>query len=128
MKGTTKPDPRSRLKLANLPSKLPPQLRLGGFRPPEDMPAGKYKIQCEGASKKPWPQGWRIDINYRVIDGKYEGVSLHQWIPVDNSGVIDPGSRYAKQCEIALGRPLEAEDNLDNPASIFRGRIFQAFV
>jgi len=88
------------------------------------MPAGEYKVQCEGASKKPWPQGWRIDLKYRVIDGKYEGFGLSQWIPLDATGAISPLSRYAKQCEIALGRPLESEDDLDNPASIFSGPNF----
>jgi hypothetical protein len=92
------------------------------------MPAGEYKVMCDGASKKPWKQGWRVELKHRVIDGDHTGVSLNQWITIDASGVISPRSRYAAQCEIALGRPLEAEDDLNNPASIFSGRVFKAFV
>jgi len=92
------------------------------------VPAGEYKIMCEGASKRPWAQGWRIELKYRVIDGEHTGVALNQWIPIDPSGVIPPRSRYAAQCEVALGRPIEAEDDLNDPASFFSGRIFRAFI
>ena len=63
-----------------------------------------------------------------MIEGEHTGVALSQWISVDGSGVISPRSRYARQCEIALGRPLEAEDDLNDPASIFLGCFFKAFV
>src|SRR5262249_9615716 len=116
------------LKVAHLPTKPPPRLRLGGLIPPDDMPGGEYNIMCDGASKQPWKNGWRVDLKYRVTDGEYTGVALNQWITIDASGVISPRSRYAKQCEVALGRPLEAEDDLNNPASIFCGRLFKAFV
>jgi hypothetical protein len=122
-RGTSRP----KLKLARLYTKPPTRLRLGGFEPSDDMPAGEYKVQCEGASKQQFAKGLRIELKYRVIDGPYTGTSLSQWITVDDTGVISPKSRYAAQCAIALGRPLEAEDDLDNPASIFSGRIFRAF-
>jgi len=32
------------------------------------------------------------------------------------------------QCAVALGRPLDTSDDINNPASIFSGRIFKAFV
>jgi hypothetical protein len=92
------------------------------------MPAGEYKVMCEGASKQAWKTGLRIELKYRVIDGDHTGVALSQWITLDPSGVVSPRSRYAKQCEIALGRPLEAEDDLNDPGSIFSGRFFKAFV
>jgi hypothetical protein len=92
------------------------------------MPASEYKVSCEGASKQQWKKGWRIELKHRVVDGENAGVALNQWIPVDDSGIVSPRSRYAAQCAIALGRPLEAEDDLNNPASIFVGRIFRAFV
>jgi hypothetical protein len=116
-----------KLKLAHLP-KPPPRLRLGGMEPANDMPAGEYKISCEGASKKPFGDGWKIELKYRVIDGLYAGTALRQWIPVDASGILSPRSRYVTQAAIALGRPVGPEDNLDNPASIFVGKIFSAFV
>jgi hypothetical protein len=118
---------KPRLKLAHLPTKPPARLRLGGVEPSDDMPADEYKVQCEGASKQQFAKGLRIQLKYRVIDGPHTGTSLSQWITVDDTGVISPKSRYALQCAVALGRPLEAEDDLDNPASIFLGRIFRAF-
>jgi hypothetical protein len=117
---------KSRLKLAHLP-KPAPRLRLGGLEPDENMPADEYKVICEGASKKSFSKGLRIELKHRVIDGPYTGVGLNQWITIDASGVISPRSRFAKQCEIALGRPLDVDDDLNDPASIFSGRIFKAF-
>jgi hypothetical protein len=119
---------KSKLKLAHLPNKAPPRLRLGGFQPPKNMSAAEYKVVCEGASKQPWKTGLRIELKHRVTDGEHTGVALSQWITVDATGVVSPRSRYATQCEIALGRPLEADDDLNDPASIFSGRIFKAFV
>jgi len=123
------PNLKSKLKLAHLPNKPAPRLRLGGFQPSESMPAGHYKIICEGASKQSWRNGGlRIELKHRVIEGDHTGVALSQWINVDASGIVSPRSRYALQCEVALGRPLEAEDDLNNPTSIFSGKTFQAFV
>jgi hypothetical protein len=92
------------------------------------MTAGEYKVTCEGASKQPWKVGLRIELKHRVIEGEHSGVALSQWITVDASGVVSPRSRYAKQCEIALGRPVEADDDLNDPASIFSGKPYRAFV
>jgi hypothetical protein len=117
----------AKLKLAHLP-KPPPRLRLGGMEPSEDMGPDKYKIGCEGASKKSFAEGLRIELKYRVVEGPHTGTALRQWITVDESGVISPKSKYAEQCAVALDRPLEPEDNIDNPASIFSGKIFRAFV
>jgi hypothetical protein len=119
---------KSRLKLAHLPTKPPARLRLGGMEPSADMEPGEYKISCEGASKKAFAGGWRIDVRYRVIDGPHMGTALRQWITIDSSGVISPRSRYALQCAVALGRPLDVDDDLNDPASIFSGRIFKAYV
>jgi hypothetical protein len=119
---------KSRLKLAHLPTKPPARLRLGGMEPSDDMQPGEYKISCEGASKKSFAGGLRIELKYRVIDGPHTGTALRQWITVDASGVISPKSRYALQCAVALGRPLDTGDNPDDPASIFSGGVFRAFV
>jgi len=118
---------RPTLKLSHLP-KPPPRLRLGGVEPSEDMEPGEYKVACEGASKKSFARGLRIELKHRVIDGPHTGVGLRQWITVDASGVISPKSRYAQQCAIALGRPLDVDDDVNDPNSIFLGRIFLAFV
>src|SRR5215813_2463855 len=121
---TTAERARSRppLKLSHLP-KPAPRLRLGGMEPSADMEAGEYTVACEGASKEPWARGLRVELKFRVVDGPHSGVSLRQWISIDASGVISPKSRYAQQCEVALGRPLDVEDDVNDPASIFSGRI-----
>jgi hypothetical protein len=90
------------------------------------MPAGEYRVTCEGAFRDPGRP--RIELKFRVIDGRYIGTSLPGWISYNPSGVISPKSRYAKLCAIALGRPIDAQDDLNNPASIFVGLIFLAFV
>lgn len=119
---------RPKIKLAHLSPKAIPRLRLGGTEPADDMPAGEYRICCEGASKKSVAAGTRVELKYRVIDGPHAGTALRQWITVDASGVISPKSRYAQQCLVALGRPIEPFDNLDDPASIFSGALFSAYV
>lgn len=118
---------KSRLKLAHLPTKPAGRLRLGGMEPSDDMQPGDYKVQCVGACKQPFAKGLRVELKFQVIDGPHTGTALSQWITVHDSGVISPKSRYAAQCAIALGRPLDAEDDLNNPASIFSGCIFKAF-
>ncbi len=118
---------KSRLKLAHLPTKPSPRLRLGGMEPSDDMQAGEYKVCCEAASKRSSNNGIRIELNFRVIDGPHTGTALRQWIAIHPAGVFSPRSRYAVQCQIALGRPLDANDNPDDPASIFSGKIFKAF-
>jgi hypothetical protein len=51
------------------------------------------------------------------------------WVPVgDAGGFVSPIGRYAKYCEIALGRPLTRADDIGNPNSIFSTRNFQVQV
>lgn len=119
---------KRRLKIAHLAVKPAVRLKLGGFEPAEDMGADKYRLNCEGAAKQGWGEGWRVELKHRVIDGPYAGTALRQWMYVDASGIFSPKSDYAKQCAIALGRPLNAHDNPDNPSSIFVSKCFEAFV
>src|SRR5262245_21853323 len=115
---------KSRLKVVRL--KTPPNITLGGVAPSDKMPAGECKICCQGAAREPWKNRnrQRIVLKYRIIEGEHTGVALTQWIPIDVTGVISPGSKYAMQCEIALGRPIGPDDDLNDPGSIFRGAIF----
>ena len=119
---------RPKLKVARLHTKTRTRLRLGGMEPSDDMQPGEYKVLCEGASWREFAKWIRVELKFRVIDGPHTGTGLRQWITLDKSGVFSPKSRYATQCAIALGRPLDATDNPDDPASIFSGRVFQAFV
>src|SRR5262245_345041 len=120
---------KSKLKLARLPVQPVVTLRLGGMEPSDNMQPGTYKVACEGAAKKSFGHGGvLIQVHYRVIEGEHTGTALRQWFTVNASGLISPRSRFAQQCAVALGRPLDTSDDINNPASIFSGRIFKAFV
>jgi hypothetical protein len=67
----------------------------------------------------------RAVFQFRVVDGKHEGVALRQWVIAANGGgVISPTSRYARYCAVALGRALESDDPVNDPSQIFSGRFF----
>ena len=44
------------------------------------------------------------------------------------SGIIGRESRYAKQCAVALARPVDVTDPIGSPEKMFAGKIFLAFV
>jgi len=46
----------------------------------------------------------------------------------DVSGHVSPFGEYAKVCEIALGRELNEDDDIENPAAIFLNKIFRVTV
>jgi len=108
-------------------------VRLGGTLPTADMVPDKYLVECDTAwleqvSKN--TQEHRAVIQFRVIDGKFNGVALRMWIDkaADAGGIISPTGKYARHCEIALGRPLEEDDPVDEPRQIFAGHRFSVFV
>jgi hypothetical protein len=112
------------------------ELHLGGLAPSADMEPGEFNIACQTAwaeklkkSRKGEPRGWRVTIEYRVVDGPHCGTMLSEFIPAAKAGgKVNPHSRYAKECAVALGRPLNVTDKLKSPASIFKGKVFRAFV
>jgi hypothetical protein len=115
-------------KSTNLPvlrPKAPPStLRLGGMEPSEDMGPGEYLLAClSGVVER-----GRVVLHYEVIDGPHTGTGLRQWITVHENRTISPSSRYAQQVSVALGRPADTSDNLNDPGAIFSGRFFRAFV
>jgi hypothetical protein len=108
-------------------------VRLGGTLPTEGMAPGKYLVLCEGAWLQPvskQTQEHKAVFQFRIIDGKFDGVALRMWIDkaADAGGIISPVGKYARHCEIALGRPLEESDPVDEPRQIFFGRRFLVFV
>jgi len=117
---------KANLKLVTAKSE---DLRLGGVAPSEEMHPGKYLVTCEAAWIEPVGKEHRAVLQYRVVDGKHDGVGLRQWmIAANGGGIISPTGRYARQCAVALGRPLEADDPVNEPAQIFAGCRFIAFV
>jgi hypothetical protein len=116
--------PKSNQKLVSLPARPPQPLRLGGMEPSEDMQPGVYRVSCQSAAV----EHGRVVIHYQVIDGPHTGTALRQWIATPTSGQISPKSRYAQQCSIALGRSLDASDNVNNPTTIFAGKFFSVEV
>jgi hypothetical protein len=105
------------------------ELRLGGLAPAEDMGPGKYLVVCETAWTEQIGKGARVVLQFRCVDGKYDGVALRQWLPASDGGnIVSPTGRYARHCAIALGRPLIKDDPVNDPAAIFSGRKFLVFV
>jgi hypothetical protein len=100
-------------------------LRLGGVAPTDGMAPGNYLVRCETAWIEPIGGQHRAVFQFRVVDGKYDGTGLRLWVIAANGGgVISPTSRYARYCALALGRPLESEDPVNDPAQIFAARFF----
>jgi hypothetical protein len=114
--------PKTSLKI--VPTKSS-DLRLGGVAPTDDMAPGRYLVTCETAWIESVGREHRAVLQFRVTDGKYSGVGLRQWVIAANGGgVISPTSRYARNCALALGRPLESDDPVNDPAQIFSDRFF----
>jgi hypothetical protein len=89
------------------------------------MVPGTYLAKCESAWLEPIGKGARAVLQFRLVDGKYDGVALRQWLPASSGGgVVSPTGRYAKQCAIALGRSLVEDDPINDPAAIFSGQKF----
>ena len=119
---------KSNLKLVAPAVKPPAGLRLGGLVPSAEMNPGEYVAACESAWVESIGKGSRVVLQFRVIEGPHTGTALRQWLPAsDGGGVVSPMGRYAKHCSIALGRPLDVDDDINNPDAIFSGSIFSVF-
>jgi hypothetical protein len=102
-----------------------PDLRLGGVAPCDDMTPGQYLAICESGWIEPVGKKVRVVLQFRCVDGKYDGVALRQWLTITDGGnIISPTSRYARQCAVALGRPLLQDDPVSDPSEIFSGQKF----
>jgi hypothetical protein len=95
-------------------------MQLSGLEPAADMTPGEYLAQCLSAvfqrSKN------RVVLEFTIVGGPHAGTAVTEWIP-GVQGAIQPRCRYAKECSAALGRDLEATDDLD-PTVIFKDKIF----
>jgi hypothetical protein len=97
--------------------------------PDAEMCPGIYNANCESAWLDYIAKGSRAIFQFCVIGPTHEGTALRMWVPVgDAGGFVSPIGRYAKYCEIALGRPLTRADDIGNPNSIFSTRNFQVQV
>lgn len=92
------------------------------------MKPGEYVAMCETA----WVEvgkSTRVVWQFRVVEGEHTGVSLRKWmVPADKSGAVSPFGQYAKYCAIALGRPLQVSDDMNDPGAIFSGHVFKVIV
>ena len=107
-------------------------VRLGGTLRPRTW-AREVLVLCESAWLEPVSkntQEHRAVFQFKVIDSKHDGTALRMWIDkaADAGGIISPTGKYARHCEIALGRPLEEGDPVDEPRQIFAGHRFLVFV
>jgi len=113
-------------KLAVVPKQSKPTLRLEGHAPSAEMLPGKYLARCESAWLEPIGKSFRAVLQFRTVDdGKFGGIALRMWMTVsDGGGVISRTSRYVRACQIALRRPVETDDPIDDPAQIFLNQNF----
>jgi hypothetical protein len=103
----------------------PKQLRAGGLLPDESMAPGEFIANCEGATLTTKGKTTIAVLEFRIVDGPHSGTALRQWITVpDVDGIVPLGSRYGRQCALALGREIESGDDL-NPAAIFKSKLFR---
>ena len=120
--------PFKKANLRLLSPEKPADLRLGGLAPSPDMKPGEYVAICENAWREVGKK-IRIVWQFRIFEGEHIGTSLRKWVmPADAGGSVSPFGHYAKICELALGRQLRADDDLNNPGAIFSGRIFRVTV
>jgi hypothetical protein len=101
----------------------PEGLRIWGLRPPSDMPAAEYRCIVESVSKvTKWGKPV-AELEFRVLDQDFMGVSLPAWIPIDlRAGKVKPDCRYYKYCTMALGEEPSCDADLD--PKIFIGKVF----
>jgi len=93
------------------------------------MQPGNYLAKCETVWIESVGKEHRAVFQWRVVDGKFDGVALPQWVMVSNGGgIVSPTGRYARYCALALGRPLNTDDPIGEPNQIFSGGVFQVFV
>lgn len=87
------------------------RIRVTGRRAPQDMPPGEYKARCSHAEVKRRGRNQFAVLTFSVLEpGEFRGVVLRQWLAV--SETLSPVSKYARQWEIASGKPAEADDDL----------------
>ena len=104
-------------------------LKLGGLPAPADMMPGEYLVACEAASVSRSKRDVIINLVFRVTDGKFDSVELKGWFTASKNGApVARSGRYARTCEVALGRPLEDGDAIGEPEKIFVGQRFVALV
>jgi len=96
-------------------------MQLSGLEPAADMEPGEYLGQCLSAVYEKSKN--RVVLQFAIIDGPHSGTAVPEYISGVN-GRIQPRSRYARECASALGRDLEAGDDLD-PAAIFKDKILR---
>jgi hypothetical protein len=106
-----------------------PKVRVGGALPDDEMGIGRYLVDCQTAWLKhvsPHSRRRTLAIQVRIAEGKYAGVGLRGWITdaIDESGTVPRAGKYARWCEVALGRPLEDGDPVGRPEEIFTGHRF----
>jgi hypothetical protein len=104
------------------------QLRAGGLEPDDSMSPGEYIAHCEGATITTKGRSTVVVLEFRILDGPHSGTALRQWVTVpDVDGNVTCGSRYGRQCALALGREIEPGEEL-HPAAVFKGKNFRVAV
>ena len=102
------------------PPATTPKIQLAGKEPTAEMTPGEYLAQCMEVIWQQYKN--RIALHFVILKGDHAGVALSQWIPGVGTK-SSPRSRYARECQAAMGRQLTTHDDLD-PVSVFKDKIF----
>jgi len=91
------------------------------------MTPGIYVIRCRDARIQERGNKTQVVLTFQIMEKAWnDGVVLKQWYGLKTTqGEVSPHTKYGKACEIALGRALEAGDDLD-PETVFVDKIFEA--
>lgn len=107
------------------------RLKAGGKRAPDTMAPGNYNAVCVSGEIKQRGKALQAILGFKVRgDAQAEdGVLLQKWfnITLRPDGGVSPASVYFQACQLALGRPVQPEEELD-PNEVFVGKSFKVTV
>src|SRR4030095_165343 len=102
-----------------------PKLQFGGRRPTADLKPGDYLVKCVAAWTQSRGKETQAVWQFEIADGVYRGIALRKWMIIaDASGLVSFSGLYASYCQVALGRPVTADDNPGDIGSLFSGKPF----
>jgi hypothetical protein len=102
-----------------------PKLQFGGRRPTADLKPGDYLVKCVAAWTQSRGKETQAVWQFEIADGVYRGIALRKWMIIaDASGLVSFSGLYASYCQVALGRPVTADDNPGDIGPLFTGKLF----
>ena len=91
------------------------RLKAGGSEATENMPPGHYILECRQAHAQDRGRNKvQVVLSFQVSEEfLHDGVVFKQWFTFySKDGTVSPHTKYGKACSLALGRPIEPNDDL----------------